>query len=1796
MKIFKILICLLFVLVISSCHDKDKTIYEYPDDDPTTEKGNIGDPCKKNEDCKEGLFCINKVCSEPAGDEDSINDPDENQENDEDISDTEPTDDSDTGKNDSDADIPDDTDTTPDEDSDHDEPVYIPECGNGILDPGEQCDEGINNNTNPGTYEITCRPNCTLAKCGDEIIDNGEACDDGNNLDGDYCSADCKTVIGFCGDGIEQWNEECDPVENPYCNEECTELVGFCGDGIKQSNEACDNAAPGQGGGAGIGPYYCSINCLEIIGGCGDSELQPNEECDDGDHNGFYGYCKFDCSGKGPYCGDGIRQSNEACDDGNNEENDYCSADCKTSRGYCGDGILRTDAGEKCDKANFGDGIGPYCSDNCTEIAGYCGDGIQQTNEECDRGSANGNEECPYNSALGCELCSAGCKKYTGNPRYCGDGIVSLLDGEACDKATFGDGIGSYCSYDCKTKLGECGDGIKQNNEICDNALPDVGNGEGIGSSCSGDCKKIIGTCGDGTKQTNEDCDLGTANGLTNCAYGEKNCDVCTDLCKFKAGKPHYCGDGQTESEYGEKCDDGIDNGKYDKCNNECSGTSAHCGDGKTQKSSAENCGTLPLCEEGTTENCCEIVEFIDGFEEEECDAGDNNGNTKCPYGQKNCKICSDSCKLEDGNATWCGDGKINGSETCDDGELNGTYGHCLEGCYGQGERCGDGEINGSEICDDGDGVNGQYGKCKTDCSGIGNHCGDGTTDTDNGEECDDGINNGHYTFYAPGSCNENCNGHGEGGYCGDGKVQGDEGEGCDEGENNGKTACEYGQTGCKVCNTGCQLRDASTVSYCGDGIIDSANGEVCDDRNNNDGDYCSADCMTITGSCGDGKVQNNELCDKAAPSVGEGEGIGTYCSADCKSIGGSCGDGIIQINEETCDDGNNDDGDYCSSDCKTITGYCGDGKIQENELCDNALPSVGEGEGIGAYCSDDCIRTYGSCGDSNLNGDEECDFGGNNGNTKCDYGKTNCLVCTLSCKLAEGETSYCGDGITDTENSEICDDGGAGETCNLECSAYMPRCGDGKIQRTDCAGYENCFEAPGMDEECDEGDEINGTYNHCNKTCSSISKCGDGFLNGSEFCDSGAFNGQYPVENINSPNCNDDCSGLAAYCGDNIIQSEECAAGDPACINTANAHEQCDNGTSNGSGDCAYIHNKTECFVCSASCILLPGTPHYCGDGITDPGEEACDDGEGVNGKYGKCNSNCSGTVTWRCGDGILQRSDCTGAERECQVVTGVDEICDDGDDLNGTPHHCNSTCTGQTLFCGDGIIQRENCLGYGANCAEVEGMNESCDEYEGINGTYGHCNSNCSGPSSERCGDGILQRSDCTGAEGECHVVTGAYEICDEGDNLNGKYNHCNKHCDGFREAGECGDGKTQKASEENCGTLPLCNEETTKNCCQIATFAEGEEEETCDHGRENNGYHDNCNRTCSGYSSCGDGEIGKDEICEPGTMETPIPCSLIPQFKGSGFINTCDLDCTPIIEGVCDNADSYEPDFFETMQTNCYDNDSIIPCPSSGEAFFGQEPNFTHLEHSFTLDAGNPTVITETLSQLVWQKETPSSYSGCLDDNSCTLDEAIDYCENSTTGGYDDWRLPTVAEFTTIMDYASTPHIYSGFENTHGSYWTLEGIVFSTVDGTAAPSTGTAQIKCVRSDEETCSVMQCIKQNRFFVATFDFAVIMNSQLKFSFWYFGETMQNDTWKNALKICEQVNFNGINKMRLPTTNELVRLINTKGGSLIPGFTRTAWTSTTLSTDPTQAYVVDFSSGSIIVDSKTNSNYVICVE
>jgi len=84
-------------------------------------------------------------------------------------------------------------------------------CGDGELDPEEECDEGLSGNDD----SLYCTENCTLNICGDgKLFVGWELCDDGiaNNdtYGGGLCTTQC-TPAERCGDNkIQPQHETCD--------------------------------------------------------------------------------------------------------------------------------------------------------------------------------------------------------------------------------------------------------------------------------------------------------------------------------------------------------------------------------------------------------------------------------------------------------------------------------------------------------------------------------------------------------------------------------------------------------------------------------------------------------------------------------------------------------------------------------------------------------------------------------------------------------------------------------------------------------------------------------------------------------------------------------------------------------------------------------------------------------------------------------------------------------------------------------------------------------------------------------------------------------------------------------------------------------------------------------------------------------------------------------------------------------------------------------------------------------------------------------------------------------------------------------------------------------------------------------------------------------------------------------------------------------------------------------------------------------------------------------------------------
>jgi hypothetical protein len=96
-------------------------------------------------------------------------------------------------------------------------------------------------------------------------------------------------------------------------------------------------------------------------------------------------------------------------------------------------------------------------------------------------------------------------------------------------------------------------------------------------------------------------------------------------------------------------------------------------------------------------------------------------------------------------------------------------------------------------------------------------------------------------------------------------------------------------------------------------------------------------------------------------------------------------------------------------------------------------------------------------------------------------------------------------------------------------------------------------------------------------------------------------------------------------------------------------------------------------------------------------------------------------------------------------------------------------------------------------------------------------------------------------------------------------------------------------------------------------------------------------------------------------------------------------------------------------ETGQTQCYDNTGEITCPQIGEAFYGQDANYLGTAAVY-IDNGDGT-ISDIITGLMWQKSVGDKV---------TYSEAVFAADTLSIAGYEDWRLPSIKELYSLIDF--------------------------------------------------------------------------------------------------------------------------------------------------------------------------------
>lgn len=792
--------------------------------------------------------------------------------------------------------------------------VCVQTCGNGVVESeyGETCDDG--NTASGDGCSSACKAeagyNCVVAKdsqrstcyarlCGDGYVAGSEECDDGNAKDGDGCSSSCKREPGY----------HC-PAGGGACEKD------VCGDGKVTGDETCDEGTNKTAGcidckmQAGWECLVPGASCTQTAE-CGNGKLEGIEECDEGTNktdgcNGCAiaaGWRCPDGAGKAcikGVCGDGILDKGEACDDGNTQAGDGCSPICETEpifecmgsecRPTCGDGLTLLEAGEECDDGNniAGDG----CSPDCKIESGWT----------CEAPGAS----ATWPQYLDLPITYRDFIKY--DKKFgTGDGYVSQALYDSVPDSCKGTDNGYRAEYPL-----EVGRPSPDFYSYCPDSrclnvvLPDLDDDGKPALNAANNITKAPNMSEQVTCRYLYTCPEVFKWWYTDVAGLNKRYDATLRLTHKGSGTYEYSNTGFlplkniTDAEGGRGYTDVAGYGEF---TSEFHTYFKYNGNEKltfngdddvwvffNRKLAVDVGGIHPAWEKSITLSEATAKGFkmfpggiypFDMFHAERCLGGSSFKLTLTGFVQMGKSTCD----------TKCGDGIVAGAEECDiEGHVDDEVAQ-KAGCYKCKFKsyCGNGKVETGEGCDEG----GDNDWCKS-CKIV--TCGNGKLDEHEGCDTVDGkvVFAGKTEAESQGLTCSMCRIVG----CGDGIV--DEGEECDDGNS--------------IDNDGCT--NACKRPTCGDGIVQTFMGEVCDDGIN-DGAYghCGLGCAYQAPRCGDGVVDSyqGEICDD-----GINDGSYGTCNADCTPAP-HCGDGIVQEGFETCDEGDNNGKGSCGVNCMKI-------------------------------------------------------------------------------------------------------------------------------------------------------------------------------------------------------------------------------------------------------------------------------------------------------------------------------------------------------------------------------------------------------------------------------------------------------------------------------------------------------------------------------------------------------------------------------------------------------------------------------------------------------------------------------------------------------------------------------------------------------------------------------------------------------------------------------------------------------------------------------------------------------------
>ena len=427
---------------------------------------------------------------------------------------------------------------------------------------------------------------------------------------------------------------------------------------------------------------------------------------------------------------------------------------------------------------------------------------------------------------------------------------------------------------------------------------------------------------------------------------------------------------------------------------------------------------------------------------------------------------------------------------------------------------------------------------------------------------------------------------------------------------------------------------------------------------------------------------------------------------------------------------------------------------------------------------------------------------------------------------------------------------------------------------------------------------------------------------------------------------------------------------------------------------------------------------------------------------------------------------------------------------------------------------------------CAPLSVDSHSC----GCNGGYLWDGKKCSSP----CDPNPCEND--KNSTGKCAPLSVDSHIC----GCNGGYFWDGKKCSSPCEPNPC---ENDEHSTGECAPLSV----DSHNCsCNEGYFWDGE----------------NCIQNPCNDDPCKNHEHS-DNKCVP-RDKIRYTCGCEEGFWWWGQNKGC-IERKPDIAHIC------------TGQTKCYDDEKEIECPEKGEKYYGQDAQYADLGYcappDYTVErkVENEPVVIDNYTGLSWQQNvySPGTY--------VPWSNYKNYCNNSTYGGYDDWRLPGVWEYKTIMDFGRYhPNIDPKyFPGTPPDYF-ITSVSTSYSCGELPHITPATKVAWIKFDHiETgyysglCETdpyfnghARCVRGKAEGASTWSKTISDLEKIrvdsKYGIMLTAKGTPSGKWADAFEVCENLTYAGFSDWRVPN----VRDVHIYGGE---------FSSTTEVYDPTKA-------------------------